>query len=425
MLRKLFFCVVFFVSLQASAVTSQSPVNWYDDFIFHDPSFTFEFIRTLGYAYEKAADLGESVATAKKITDGDFHSWYDAWLDTAKRIEKVAIKADQQRQIATAREAHFRASNYYRTAGFYMIDPKDRAKSISAYQKSKENFIEAIASLDYIEIVNIPYEKTTLNGYLIRTQNKNAPLVIVNTGFDGTAEELYFEVGSALHARGYNCLLIEGPGQGSVLRIQDLPFRSDWEKVITPVVDYAEKLPNINKDKIALMGISMGGYLAPRAAAFEPRIKALIANGGVFDFAETAYRTLPKEVVALIDTQPEEFNKIMDKEMKTNTVARWFYENGMWTFHANTPADFMKKLRAYNLKDIAKNIKASTLIVDSEADTFMEGQAKALYEHLTSPKTFLLFTRQQAAQSHCQMGATAISNELIFDWLDKLFKPTS
>lgn len=72
-------CILILISFKAVALTPQNQ-NWYDNFIFHDPSFTFEFIRTLGYAYHKGADLGEAVATAKKITDGDFDSWYKALL---------------------------------------------------------------------------------------------------------------------------------------------------------------------------------------------------------------------------------------------------------------------------------------------------------------------------------------------------------
>ena len=88
-------------------------------------------------------------------------------------------------------------------------------------------------------------------------------------------------------------------------------------------------------------------------------------------------------------------------------------------FHAKTPDEFMKKIKSYSLKGIAEKIKMPTLIVNSEADAFMKGQAKALYDHISGPKTFLLFTRKEAAQSHCQMGASAISNELILNWLDK------
>ena len=425
LLRKIFCAFLLLFSISNAFAILQAPSNWYDQFMFKDPSFTFEFIRALGYTYEKGADIGESISTAKKITDGDVNSWYQAWTDIAKRIENVAKVAQDKGDIVTAREAFFRASNYYRSAGFYMDSVANRPKSIASYNQSVTTFTKAIASLPYIAVVKIPYEKTTLPGYLIRSDIANAPLVIVNTGFDGTGEELYFEVGSALHARGYNCLIVEGPGQGSVLRKQNLPFRPDWEKVVTPIVNFVETLPDINKNKIALMGISMGGYLAPRAAAFEPRIKALIANGGVYDMSATIYKTLPQNILELIDKNPAAFNKIINVEMQKNITARWFYENAMWVFHANSPVEVMKKIKAYTLKDVVKNIKMPTLIVDSEADMFMQGQAKILYDLLLGPKTYLLFTQKEAAQSHCQVGATAISNELIFDWLDKTFSQAS
>lgn len=415
-------CISALAFANAPQQSPSSSQNWYDHFIFKDPTFNFEFIRALGYTYTKGADIGEAISTAENIQDGDFQSWYHSWLATAERIENLAIQFQNEGHLVSAKEAFFRASSYYRSAGFFMDAKADHAKSISTYAKSRENFLKAIASLPYISAVKIPYENTTLPGYLIRSERANAPIVIVNTGFDGTGEELYFEVGAALHARGYNCLIVEGPGQGSVLREQNLPFRPDWEKVVTPIVNYIETLSNVDKNKIALMGISMGGYLAPRAAAFEPRIKALIANGGVYDFGSTLFNSLPKKVLDLVDSNPKEFNTIMENEMKKNTEARWFFENGMWSFHADSPAEFVKKLKQYSLKDIVKNIKAPTLVVNSESDAFMKKQAEMLFKNLDAPKTYLLFTKKEAAQSHCQMGATAISNELILNWLDKTFK---
>lgn len=410
--------VIVTTTYSGTAATTAPTRNWYDQFIFKDPSFTFELIRTLGYTYEKGADIGESISTAKKITDEDFTSWYQEWTKTANRIESLAQKATTKGNTITARNAFLRAANYYRTAGFYMVSPTNRPQSIATYRLSHKAFLHAIESLPYINAINIPYEQTTLPGYFVRSDKTNAPLVIVNTGFDGTAEELYFEVGAALHERGYNCLLVEGPGQGGALRTQNLHFRHDWENVVGPIIDYAETLPDTDKNKIALMGISMGGYLAPRAAAFEPRIKAVIANGGVYDFGEAAYKTLPPDLIKMIDDDPAAFDKMMIEGMKKNTIVRWFYENGMWSFGVTTPAAFMKKIKLYTLKDVAQSIKMPTLVVDSESDLFMGGQARALYNHLTGSKTFLLFTKQEAAESHCQMGATAISNERILDWLD-------
>lgn len=399
---------------------SPQATNWYDDIFFSDKSFSFEFIRTLGYAYSGGADLGEAVSTSKAIPDADIDSWYQQWLNTANRIYSYADKMQKQNDVASAREAYLRASNYFRTASFFMVAEKDRDKSVNTLGQSKTSFLNAIASMPFIQPVKIPYESTALPGYLIRSPFKNAPLLIVTTGFDGTAEELYFEIGVAAYERGYNVLLFEGPGQGDVVRKLNLPFRYDWEHVVTPVIDYAMTIPDINKNKIALMGISMGGYLAARAAAFDKRIKACILNGGIYDLSESITKKLPPEMLRLLKNNPEKFNAAMNDEMKTNVTMSWYFNNAMWTLQASSPAEVITKFQAYNMKEVANKIKCPTLVVDSEDDLFNQGQAKQLFDALKAPKTFLLFTKEDDAQAHCQMGAIAISNEKIFHWLSDI-----
>ena len=89
------------------------------------------------------------------------------------------------------------------------------------------------------------------------------PTLIAHGGFDSTLEELYASAVAPALERGYNCLTFEGPGQGGVIRKQNIPFRYDWEKVVKPVVDYAlTRTEEVDPNGIALMGISMGGYLA-------------------------------------------------------------------------------------------------------------------------------------------------------------------
>jgi len=398
--------------------------NWYDGFLFNDQSYVFEFIRALGSAYYQGADIGECVATAREIKDGDDESWYREWKKTADRIYLLADKWEKQGYTVSARKAYFRASGYYRSASFYMDSPENRPRAMEMWAKSKESFMKAIASLPYVEPVKIPYENTTLPGYFIKASNASspAPLLIVNTGFDGTKEELYFEVGLAAKERGYNCLVFDGPGQGEALRTQGLYFRYDWEKVVTPAVDYALTRSDVDKDNIALMGISMGGYLAPRAVCFEHRIKACVANGGVYDFSAASYKSTPPDVLKLIETDPAKYDKLIEENMKVNPSARWAINNGIWTFGVKSPAEYMKEVKKYTLEGIAGKIKCRTLVIDSEEDMFLKGQPQALYDALDCPKDFITFTADEAAQAHCQMGASAISNEIIFNWLDSVLK---
>lgn len=393
--------------------------NWYDGFLFEERSFTYEFIRTLGYSASGAADIGEAIATARSIVDHDRDSWKNQWLLTAERLVERAKKFDEMGDCVSAKELYFRASNYFRTAGFYLCHVKDRLESNRLWQKSVDAFQKAAKSLPELSEVHIPYENTSLPGYLIKSDKRQAPLLIIHTGFDGTKEELYFEAGLAAHKRGYNVLVFEGPGQGAPLRKENLAFRYDWEKVVQPVVDFALTLDFIDKKKIALYGISLGGYLAARAACFEERLAACIVNGGIFDFSENIYKSMPPDALKLLEENPAIFDHVLQAEMEKSVEAYWFYNNAIWTMQAATPSQVMLELKRYTLQDVIHKIKCPMLVVDSEADLFLQGQPAKVYQSLKCPKTLLPFPTKTAAQAHCQVGSIMISNEETLSWLDK------
>ena len=255
--------------------------------IFKDQTISYELLRTVGYAGYGGADIGECLKTAYRIKEGNFESWHTEWISTASRVYALADEAFAKGQRVSAREAYLRASNYYRTAEFFLHgNPKD-VRILETWEKCRTSFRKAMELLDTpFEQVSIPYEKTALTAYFYRPDDshKPRPTLIVHGGFDSIGEELYFQVAAAAIQRGYNCLIFEGPGQGAMIREQHIPFRPDWEKVVTPVVDYILTRPEVIPAQIALMGISIGGYLAPRAAAFEHRLSALIANDGMFSY---------------------------------------------------------------------------------------------------------------------------------------------
>jgi dienelactone hydrolase len=402
-------------------------VSYAMEIIFKDPQYSFQLLRVLGSAPYGGADIGECLSTAYRIKEGDNESWYSEWFRTAKRLEDVADTYMSQGHKVSAREAYFRASNYYRTAEFFLRSKTDDPRILETWRKSRDCFRKAAQLSDSpIKPVNIPYEDTKLPGYLCLVDNSGIkrPLLIIQTGFDGTGEELYFGQALAALKRGYNCLLFEGPGQGGVIREQGLQFRYDWEKVVTPVVDFALKQPEVDADKLALMGISFGGYLAPRAVAFEHRIKACIANGGVYDFYDNVIKKIPENVEEILTDKKasEEFNKDIFETMKTDITVGWFFGNGMWVFGAQSPSELIEMLKPYNMKNEADKITCHMLVVDSEKDMDMPGQAKQLYDALKCPKDFMLFTVEEGAEEHCQVGAAMISNERILNWLDETLK---
>jgi Esterase FrsA-like len=235
---------------------------------FQDPTFSLQLLRTISETYYKGADIGECLSTAYRIKEGDFESWYQEWLKTAKRVNKYADESLAAGHTVSARDAYLRACNYYRTAEFLLIDPID-PRIQTTWGKSKECFSKAANLFSPpFESIEIPYEgTTTLPGYFYGADNDSnkktpRPTLIAHGGFDSTLEELYTFAAAPALERGYNCLTFEGPGQGGVIRKQKIPFRYDWEKVVSPVVDYAlSRTQQVDPKHIALMGISMGGYI--------------------------------------------------------------------------------------------------------------------------------------------------------------------
>jgi pimeloyl-ACP methyl ester carboxylesterase len=391
--------------------------------IFQNQEFNFQFLRTIGYTASGGADINECLDTAFRIKDGDAESWYGQWNRTAARLESTAEEFLASGHKISAKEAFLRASNYYRNAGFYLDINPDDPRIVSTWEKSHDCFIKAAnLSSGLIRPVRIPFQNTTLPGYLclVDGNGTSRPTLIVHTGFDGTGEELYFGVAKFAIDRGYNVLIFEGPGQGEMIRVQGMPFRPDWEAAVTPVIDFAQNLSEVDPDRIALMGISFGGYLAPRAAAFDHRIAACIANGGVYDFNASVMQKAPPNMEEILSDEnaSREFDQEMSEYMKQSIETGWAVEHGMIVFGAQTPSEYFRMIAPYTLKDVAGLIRCPTLVVDSDNDTLLAGQARPLYDALTGPKEYLLFTTEEGAGLHCQMGAMTISNERIFNWLD-------
>lgn len=401
-----------------------STFNPTSEFIFKNAQYSFQALRAVAAANGKAADIGECLAALKAIREEDDESWYREWFQLAQRIESQASTSKEQGHKESARGAYLRASNYYRSAEFFLhINPED-PRILHTWGKSRECFREAakLNSSPIIE-VRIPFEKSYLPGYLCLCANDDSPkpLVILQTGFDGTAEELYYQVAADGLVRGYNFLLFDGPGQGGVIREQNIPFRSNWESVVTPVVDFALDLKQVDSARIALVGISFGGYLVPRALAFEPRIKIGVVNGGVYDFGQVCMRQeLAEYADQLNDSKiAKEIDKAILKAMESDSTIRWVFGNGMFTFQASSPSQLLRMVRSYHLRDCISEIKIKMLVMDSEHDEDMPLQSKQFYDHLQCPKEYMLFQTYEGAGEHCQIGAYAYSNESLFNWLDK------
>lgn len=248
----------------------------------------------------------------------------------------------------------------------------------------------------------------------------------MHTGFDGSAEEMHFMGARAAVERGYNCLAFDGPGQFGPRHRAGMTFRPDWEKVVTPVVDFALSRPEVDPRKIALMGHSLGGVLAPRAAAFEERLAACIANDGIYDYAAaTTLARVPATdrdayVRQLKAEHAPEIDNLLAGLMEANPTIRWAHIQGMYAMGAATPREYGAASLDYHLRDgVAESISCPTLVCEAENDLFFVGQPQALYDHLTCKKTFLRFSQAEGVGEHCGYDSLRLAMARIYDWLDE------
>ncbi len=394
-------------------------------FLFDDESFSFEALRAAGFANYGGADLGEIVAAARAIPDGDEEAWCREWSALADRAAATGRAAAEAGHVVSAREALLRASNYYRTAEFYRRDdPASDTVAMELYGGSRAAFRTAAALLDApVETIRIPFEGGTLPGYLflVDGSGRPRPTIVYTNGFDSTAEESYFAVAAAGLARGYNVLAYDGPGQGAALREQGLVFRSAWEDVVTPVLDFTLARPEVDSERVVLFGYSMGGYLVARAAAFDHRPAAIVLDDGIHDFYGAVSRMLPPFLAEWIERGDPAAEPVVALLMTANTQLRWAVRNGLWTFGVNTATELFAAFRDYTLDGVADHIAAPTLVFGAENDQFFRGEPERAAAAIPGA-TLIALLEEEGAGEHCHVGAMGRFHQEMFDWLEPVLR---
>ena len=406
----------------ATSATSAGNRPWYELGMMADPILDNQLLFYLSQSYQGFTDVGEVLDTASRIDVNDEYSWPNEWLETARRIEGYAKQSLERGHKVSAGEAFVRASSYYRAALIHHPEPTDKVVKEAA-QAVMDNFGKALGLLKFAQPIKIPYESTTLPGYFYRSSlaEDKAPLLIIFQGRDAWAEETKYLADAAIK-RGYHCLQFQGPGQGAALRLQGLTFRPDWENVVTPVIDFALQQEGVDPEQIVLMGMSFGGALAPRAAAFEKRIKICVANPGVLNWGASIYQQLnilAPELMQIYEENAQTFDIAVTEVMKDSALLRWGFKDMMWKHAASSPSDLLVKLSDFNNESIVEKITCQTLVMDGEAEAFSTGESKKLFDALKAPKDYMLFKAEDTGLVHVQTGALAVSSQRLFDWLDE------
>lgn len=410
---------------QSGGETTEEMPAWYELGMMEDEILEQVLIYYLGHTWQKLADISECLDAASRVQRGDRWSWAIAWDQTAQRVQAMGAEYLTAGHQESAGRALMRASNYYIASMHRHPDHyHDSIKRMT--EASLDCFSQGLRLLQMpVEEVSIPYEDTQLPGYFYRSPlaEDKAPTMIIFNGRDAWAiqDNVLAEAGVR---RGYHVLLFDGPGQGPVLRLQGLPFRPDWEKVVTPVLDFTLGIEGVDPNRVGVMGLSMGGYLSPRAACFEHRPKVYVANPPVVNWAEVTEITIRKLVgddgVALVDTDPAAFDTLIYELGKQSPLIEWGMADTVWKHGVKSPSEVMIELRRYDISDEVKNIQSKMLLIHSVADEW--AQVEKMQALLPQPADLILFTLESSGQLHCQTGAWSILCERLYNWLDDNLK---
>lgn len=392
------------------------------NYFFKNSTMEFVFLNALGRAYSQGADVGKLLYLSRQIKDGDFAGAFAAFKAAGDDAAAIAEASSAKGHRESARQAWLWAQSHYDTS-LYFLDPAGKPdQMLPTWELLYAAWLKSIASLDPPgEPVDIPYEGTTLKGFYFRGRGASGrrPLLIMNNGSDGSLLDMWDYGGLPALARGYDMLTFDGPGQGHALWKQDLYFRPDWEKVITPVVDFALQRDTVDSKRIALYGISQGGYWVPRAVAFEHRIAAAIADPGVVDVSSSWTASLPKELIALLDAGKKDiFDQAMSEGMPPALKSGLAFR--MRPFGSSSYYDVFKATMGYRLTDeIVGQIACPMLVTSPDGEVFWPGQSQKLYDMLKSKKVLQPFTVAEGADLHCEPKAAGLRSLRIFDWLDE------
>ena len=391
---------------------------------FTDPDFCYTALNALGQTYYHAGNPGKLLAIVSKIKAGDFESAWLAYYEAGVEARTLAESAATKRHNVSAREAYLWAASCFSIALRFGDGTENPERMLPCWQQYAACWFAAAALFDPpIERLEIPYEGASLTGWFLRADNscRRRPLVIINNGADGMEISSYVLGAAGALARGYNCLIFNGPGQGDSLWMRKIYFRPDWEKVITPVVDAMLRRREVDPKRIALVGVSQGGYWVPRALAFEHRIAAGVADPGVWDVSAPWLAHLPAILRnALNGKDKSQFDQYMQMGATSNVRSRMILRFRMRPYGMTSYYDAFRAVQEYNLAGVAGLIRSPMLITAPEGEQFFPGQAQKLYDALTCPKTMVHFTREQGAEQHCEVAAPGYRDFCIYNWLDEI-----
>ncbi len=368
------------------------PVGYHQ---FHkDQLFNFQLNRPYSLGYARFDDLREA---GKRI--GTFGDWKTEMI-------RLATESLSEGRLINA-------AFYYRAAEFYTF-PDDPDKE-PLYDKFSGLFYRAFED-HRIERIQIPYRESMLPAIAVEPEGKPRGTIILHGGYDSFIEEFYSMM-QYFAASGFKVIGFDGPGQGAARRKSGLPLDYRWEEPVGSVLNH------LGLEDVTLVGLSMGGYFALRSAAFEPRVKRVIVSGHAFDYRKVAPAPATWILVFFRDYLREFTNRLSRWKIRRGGMEAWNISHRMYVLGIDEPMaalDFAFQLNEENLH--SDLVKQDVLILASRNDHFIPFRLHEFQlRRLTSARsvTDRVFTKEDHAHNHCQIGNIGLALKVMREWLDE------
>ncbi|GII67272.1 alpha/beta hydrolase [Sphaerisporangium krabiense] len=366
----------------------------------------------LSMALDMGANMDEIDRTCKVLRDEgtpdglDFsRAFFHAWVSAGDRLWNAAQRDEEAGHRLSASEKYRRATIMYLT-GERMPEHHYPARA-HAYERVLAGFSKYVelGSVN-CEKVAVPYQGSILPALMVRADvDGPAPCLVHFNGLDGLKEFLFLTgFGQALARRGVSVLFVDNPGVGEALRKHGLHNFPEAEIPASACIDYLQTRADVDPERIGMAALSMGGHHAPRATAFEPRIKCCIAWGANYDWGA-------------------QFRKRVEGAGTEKSVPHIF-EHVMWVLGQNTIEDCLKVADGFTLRGVLDRITVPILITHGENDRQITvDKAVSTYEDcVNSPRRELrIFTAEEGGEQHCHIGNMSLGTDFMADWAADVF----
>jgi pimeloyl-ACP methyl ester carboxylesterase len=363
------------------------------------PWMSYQFRRALGETQEGGGAVSECFQAAARMIPGDRESWHAEWLIVADRNHRRGDAAAAVGHLQTAQNCWLRAANYYRHAEFWLggTDPR-RLRCFEQMESCSKKFLSHLAVPG--EAVEVPYENNvSLCAYFVRAPFAVArqPVLICMGGLDSIKDEMWFMQAHGALQRGISVLMIDGPGQGGTLRRHKVTTRHDYEVPIGRCIDYLQGRDDVDPDRIAVCGSSLGGYYAARAGSFEHRLAACISHGAIWSIQDLWAGAGDDHGLA---------------------------DHIKWVFGTNTMKEALEKAAPFTLDGALDHMRCPYLIVHGGFDVLGVAQAARVHDYAKSKGvkvTLRVLSEDETGADHCQHDNPTIGQEIMADWLQDQF----